>query len=190
MIKRNIISGLLLFSISITLGPYMMGTLGKEEAQVKAQTELQTAFGELRKAQAAQEETRSDAGPDLESVSAVASATARAAKAHINYYFAQFRRGNVALTHAHGNLQGMLNILVGLFLVKLAVDARIRLAISWGFVAGSWIMVGAQIAGNMLGLRWALQGMLPGGYILMLSLFALTLAVIIKGFEEAPQPAD
>ena len=178
MMKANIISGLLLFSISIFLGPYMMRGLPGEEGQVKAQTELREAFGAL----AASRANTEGSAPDL------ARATARATQAHLSYDFAGFRRQNISFTHAHGNLQGMLNILVGLFLAKLAVSRRIQLAVSWGFIAGSWIMVGALFSGNILGLRWALSGMLPGGLILAASLVALTLLVIIKGFKDDTSP--
>jgi len=179
MMKANIISGLLLFSISIFLGPYIMRGLPSEEGQVKAQTELREAFGALAAA-------RRDAENPPEGM---ASITARATQAHLNYDFAGFRRQNISFTHAHGNLQGMLNILVGLFLMRLAVPLRVKQIVSWGFIAGSWIMVGSLFMGNMLGIRSAMMAMFPGGIVLALSLVALTLIVIIKGFEDRPKPA-
>ena len=195
MVKRNIISGLLLFSISIMLGPYMMRVLPKEERAVQLQTELGEAFGALREAQAAlaaPAEPTEDSGERApepptatgDPVEALALATARASRAHVNYYFGSFRRSNFTMTHAHGNLMGIVNILVGLFLAKVAVGARIRLGISWGLIAGSWIMVGALLLGNMFGLRWALQGMIPGGTVFIVSLLALTAAFLWKGTEE------
>lgn len=188
MVKRNIISGLLLFSISIVLGPYMMRVLPKEERAVALQTELGQAFAALRDAQAAIAPAQGDAegedaaaAPSAEAVAALAGATARASSAHVNYYFGSFRRSNVTMTHSHGNLMGIVNILVGLFLARLAVDARLRLAISWGLIAGSWVMVGSLYLGNMFGQRWALQGMIPGGTIFILALFLLTAAFLWKG---------
>ena len=186
MVNRNIISGLLLFSISVLLGPYMMRVLPTEERTVAVQTELREAFGALRAAQNALDAAQGDpaqadeATSKEDAVASLARAAARASRAHVNYYFGDFRRGNFVMTHAHGNLMGIFNIIVGLFLARLAVGDRIKLAISWGFIAGSWIMVGALLLGNLFGQRWALQGMIPGGAIFILSLLALT-AVYIRG---------
>jgi len=179
MMKQNIIAGLLLFCLSITLGPYMMRSLPNEESQVAARTELREAFAELRAAQDALE------GDNVEQVADIANAAARAARAHVNNEFAGFRADNIAFTHAHGNLQGMLNILIGLFLGRLAVHALARQIISWGFIAGAWVMSGSLFLGNMMGQFWALQYMIWGGGILIVSLIGLTLAVIIRGFREA-----
>ncbi|WP_262693355.1 hypothetical protein [Kordiimonas aquimaris] len=182
MVKQNIISGLLLFCISIVLGPYMMRGLQKEEAQVAANTELREAFGALsaaRKAADSQSTTE-----QTEAATPLDVATARAATAHVNYAFAGFRKSHITMTHAHGNLQGMFNILVGLFLARIAINRWQMQIISWGMIAGSWIMVGALMLGNMFGQRWAFQAIASGGTVLILALFALTLAVIIKGFKE------
>ena len=181
MVNRNIISGLLLFSISVLLGPYMMRVLPTEERTVAVQTELREAFGALRAAQDSLAAAQEQADGTVEGATAnLASAAARASRAHVNYYFGSFRRGNFIMTHAHGNLMGIFNIIVGLFLARLTVDDRIKLAISWGFIAGSWIMVGALLLGNLFGQTWALQGMIPGGAIFILALLALT-AVFIRG---------
>jgi hypothetical protein len=198
MMKQNIISGLLLFSISITIGPYLMRGLSQEEAMVNAQSELREAFGELRAARTPIASESEDAAlgdngdavrseASLAEVDILANAAARASTAHVNYYFAQFRQGNLTMTHAHGNLQGMLNILIGLFLANLAISKRQQLIISWGFIVGSWTMVGSLLLGNVFDLRWAFAGIYPGGIILILSLFALTFAVIVKGFGERAQ---
>lgn len=192
MIKRNIVSGLLLFSVSILLGPYMMRVLPTEERAVALQTELSQAFAALREAQAAvtdvegtNEGDTATTPPSDDAVAALASASARAARAHVNYYFGSFRRSNFTMTHAHGNLMGLVNIVVGLFLGRLAIGARFKLAISWGFVAGSWIMVGALLLGNLFGVRWALQGMIPGGTIFIVALLATTAAYLVKGTENS-----
>ena len=122
MINRNIISGLLLFSISVLLGPYMMRVLPTEERTVAVQIELREAFGALRAAQDslataqdADDQAEGAIGKE-EAVANLANAAARASRAHVNYYFGDFRRGNFVMTHAHGNLMGIFNIIVGLFL--------------------------------------------------------------------------
>jgi hypothetical protein len=182
MEKRNIIAGLLLLSVAILLGPYMMRGLHQEQEQVAAQTELREAFAELKSAQESVGEPAAGAAPSGKALAAFASASRRATRAHVNYGFAQDRRGNLTMTHAHGILQGMLNILAGLFLGSLAVGRVVRLGISWGLIAGSWLMVGSLLIGN---LWWqpALKGILWGGTVLILALYALTLAVMARGFH-------
>lgn len=182
MEKRNIIAGLLLLSVSILIGPYMMRGLPQEEEQVAAMTELREAFADLAEKQQAIDADVGQAGDENKTMAAFASASRRAARAHVNYGFSQFRGGNLAMTHAHGNLQGMLNILAGLFLGHLALSRLARLALSWGLIAGSWIMVGALVVGNFW---WptALNAMLWGGTILIVSIYGLTLAVIFRGLQ-------
>jgi len=181
MIKQNIISGLLLFCISIVIGPYMMRGLQQEEAQVAANTELRAAFGALS---AARKVNEAETQEDDEATPALDVATARAATAHVNYAFASFRKNHLKMTHTHGNLQGMLNILVGLFLARIAINRWQMQIISWGMIAGSWIMVGSLFLGNVFGQRWAFQAIAPGGTVLIIALFALTAAVIFKGFKD------
>lgn len=182
MVKQNIIAGLLLFCVSIVLGPYMMRSLQQEEAQVAANTELREAFGALSAARKAGETPANT--EQTETTTSLNKATARAATAHVNYTFASFRKSHITMTHAHGNLQGMFNILVGLFLARIAISRWQLQVISWGMITGSWIMVGALMLGNMFGQRWAFQAIAPGGTVLILALFALTLAVIVRGFKE------
>lgn len=185
MVKQNIISGLLLFCISIILGPYMMRGLATEEAQVAAQTELRDSFRALSASRAANAENA--AANTSTDIPALDAATARAVQAHLNYYFAGFRKNHIKMTHTHGNLQGMLNILVGLFLARIALTHWQMQVISWGMIAGSWIMVGSLMLGNMFGQRWAFQAVAPGGTVLILALFALTAAIIFKGFKTEEQ---
>jgi|GEM_PF-3208164 len=193
MMRQNIIAGLLLFLITISLGPYMMRGLKNEEALVDAQTELMQSFAALRASENAismrdagggeADDISEQSAPKLQDVSALALAATRATRAHVNYTFANFRRDNVTFTHAHGNLQGMLNILVGLFLGKLAVHAIARQLLSLGFIAGAYGMAGSAFLGNMLGQVWALQFMIYGGAILIASIAGLLLVVLFRGFE-------
>ena len=82
----------------------------------------------------------------------------------------------------------IIGILVGLFLGPMAVSRLARLAISWGLIAGSWIMVGALLSGNFW---WptALKAMIPGGAILILTILGLTLAIIFRGFQGSREAA-
>jgi len=182
MEKRNIVAGLLLLSLTILIGPYMMRGLQQEEEQIAARTELQEAFSGLKATQEALGQPTPGATLSGESVAAFAAASRRAARAHANFGFAQNRGDNLTMTHAHGVLQGMLNILAGLFLAHLAVGRWVRVGISWGLIAGSWLMVGSLLIGN---LWWqpALKGIIWGGTVLIMALYGLTLAVLVRGFD-------
>lgn len=180
MEKRNIIAGLLLLCVTVLIGPYMMRGLHQEAEQVAVITELQEAFGELRASQEALGQASAEPGGEL--IAAFAAAARRAIRAQANYGFAQNRGGNLAMTHAHGNLLGMLNILAGLFLGSLAVGRLARLAISWGLIAGAWLMAGSLVIGNFW---WqpALNGIIWGGTLLILALYGLTLAFIAQSLR-------
>lgn len=148
MINKNVLSGLLLFSISILIGPFLMGTFAKETlgpAKMKVFTEASQLDDAL---EAHKDLTDPDARAASTEVIAVA-----AGKTVIEDFKASRvddRWGNFKFSHAHGNLQGILNILMGLVLAQLAIAVKFREVISWLFIAGSWGHAGFFIAGNFL----------------------------------------
>src|SRR4030067_3255516 len=56
---------------------------------------------------------------------------------------------------APGNLEGLLNIVVGVVLMFLAVPAAFKQAISWIFIAGALLHSGLLYLTIALGLPWA-----------------------------------
>ncbi len=68
--------------------------------------------------------------------------------------------------HTHGNLEALLNIVVGLVLGFLAVPALFKQIISWVFIVGALGHSGLLYLAVALGLPWA-QALLasPAGYI-------------------------
>lgn len=95
------------------------------------------------------------------------------------------RWGNFKFSHAHGNLEGILNILAGLVLAQLMIATRFREVISWLFILGSWGHAGFFIAGNFLITEnrelgfFFLSNAKYGGGLLILGLWTLLIAVIL-----------
>ncbi|MCH7805695.1 MAG: hypothetical protein IH995_00930 [Proteobacteria bacterium] len=183
MINKNVISGLLLFSISILIGPYLMGPFAKETLG-PARMKVFTEASELDNALEAHKELTD---PEALAVSTEAIAVA-AGKTVIEDFKASRvndRWGHFVFSHAHGNLQGMLNILVGLVLAQLAIAVRFREIISWLFIAGSWGHAGFFIAGNFLITEhrelgfFFLSNAKYGGGLLILGLGLLLVATIM-----------
>lgn len=183
MINKNVISGLLLFSLSILIGPYLMGPFATETlgpAQMKVFTEAR----ELQRAQIAYEEA-TDATAKAEAADQVAIAAGKTTIEGLKFGQVESRWGNFKFSHAHGNLQGLLNILVGLVLAQLVIATKFREAISWLFILGSWGHAGFFIAGNFLVTEnrelgfFFLSNTKFGGGLLILGLWSLLVAVIL-----------
>jgi len=183
MIAKNVISGLLLFGLSILIGPYMMGSLKTEllapalTAQFTQARALQGALGEYEGA---------DIG-DAKSVAAdaLAGEAGKAVIANIKMKQAEDRFDNFKFSHAHGNLQGILNILMGLMLAQLAISVKFREVLSWLFILGSWGHAGFFILGNFLvaenpklGFFFLVNAKFGGG-LLILGLWLTLIAVVL-----------
>lgn len=89
--------------------------------------------------------------------------------------------------HAHGNLESLLNIAVGLVLSFLAVNVIFKQIISWIFIAGALLHSGMLYLGTVFGLGWA-NTILETGVGPFLILIGLALAGIAAamGFRGEP----
>lgn len=89
--------------------------------------------------------------------------------------------------HAHGNLESLLNIAVGLVLSFLAVNVIFKQIISWIFIAGALLHSGMLYLGTVFGLGWA-NTILETGIGPFLILIGLALAGIAAamGFRGEP----
>ena len=182
MVNKNVLSGLLLFSISILIGPYLMGTFSDEQlmpALMKQFTEARELQGALAGFDEATDDAARAAAADN-----VAVAAGKTAIEGLKAGQVEDRWDNFKFSHAHGNLQGILNILVGLVLAQLVIAAKFREVISWLFIAGSWGHAGFFIAGNFLVTEYREVGFFFlsnakfGGGLLILGLWSLFVAVI------------
>jgi hypothetical protein len=176
MIKKNVISGLLLFSISVLLGPYMMEVVSKD-VLTPITTQNYRIVGGINKALAAYEEIE-DPLALAASSDEIGVEAGKAAVASLKLKEAEWQWGNVVFSHAHGNLEGLLNIAAGLVLAQLIIPALFREVISWLLILGSWGHAGLFIVANI----WfpqLLSYWIYGGALLILGLWALTIAVIL-----------
>ncbi|MEE8294827.1 MAG: hypothetical protein V3R64_03870 [Sphingomonadales bacterium] len=191
MINKNVLSGLLLFSISILIGPFLMGPFADEHlgpAGMKVFTEARELQGALAGFEEAGDEVAKAGAVDQ-----VAIAAGKTTIEQLKYGQVESRWGNFKFSHAHGNLQGILNILMGLVLAQLAIAVKFREVISWLFIAGSWGHAGFFIAGNFLITEnrevafFFLTNAKFGGGLLILGLWLTAIAMIMH--MRAPKKA-
>lgn len=183
MVNKNVLSGLLLFSISVMIGPWMMGVFASDQLGPAGQA----LFGEARELQGAlaAHEGAADEGAKAAAADNVAVAAGKTTVEQLKYGQVESRWGNFKFSHAHGNLQGILNIVVGLVLAQLLIAVKFREVISWLFIVGSWGHAGFFIAGNFLITTnrdlgfFFLSNAKFGGGLLILGILALLVAVIM-----------
>lgn len=178
MVKRNIISGLLLLFLAMMLGPYMVFVGG--DARADARGALTTAMTGLGEASAAYDGDTADAA----AAGNLAASAAKAQLAQAAYDRVSGASGSFKVAHVHGNLEGVLNIVVGLFLGLIAVSEGYRLAASWLLIAGSWLHGGALVLSNF-GLEFLRVGLTVGAALLVLGVLSVLIGVAWKGFREA-----
>lgn len=183
MINKNVLSGLLLFSLSILIGPWLMFSFAKDKlapAQMAMFTEARSLQGALAEVEGAGDEAAKAAATDK-----VAVAAGKTTIEQMKFGGVESRWGNFKFAHAHGNLEGILNILMGLVLLNLAIAVKFREVISWLFIAGSWGHAGFFMAGNFLVSsnptlgRFFLVNGKYGGVLLILALFLTVVAMVM-----------
>lgn len=144
--KKNVVFGFIYLVITAALGPYMItqyfGDVGK------AQGEKQVALSRL------QDLRTNGYEENLEPLSAM-----QVAKADTDGILAINKLNNANLpiddmkvTHAHGNLEAMLNIAVGIALGFIAVSTLFKQAISWIFLLGALVHSGGLYLNSMFGI--------------------------------------
>ena len=135
--KKNIVFGFIYLVFTAALGPYMINNLFPDVGAAR-QTK-QEAVGRLQQLAENEFEENLDALP-VEEI----------AKANTEGILAMNQMANARIPvdsmkggpHAHGNLEAVLNIVVGLTLCFLAAPALIKQAISWIFIAGTLLHSG------------------------------------------------
>lgn len=131
--KKNIVFGLIFFIFTASLGYLMFKNINSEVAA--ADQERKTAIGNLKQYK------NDNYEKDLEKMpaDAIAKAVADGAIALNNLTITRQERVNDIKSgpHAHGNLESMLNILVGILLCFLGVSRLFKQIISWSFILGT-----------------------------------------------------
>jgi hypothetical protein len=183
--KKNIVFGLFYLVLTAALGPYMIVKLFPEVAG--AEDAKQQKLGALQQAQAGNYEI------DLNKMSAeqiaVASADAvlaLSARLNAEEPIDAIKDG----PHAHGNLEALLNIVIGILLAYLAVPMAFKQAISWIFIAGTLLHSGLLYLVNGLQFAWAAKVLASpvatlGPFLILLGLLLAGIAAVM-GYQGAP----
>lgn len=180
--KKNIVFGLLFLVLTAGLGPYMVIQLFP--AVGEAQSAKQTAMSALELM------SSNNFEQDLEPMSAEQIARANSAG-----LLALNQQLNALAPidsvkggpHAHGNLESLLNITIGVVLCFLAVPVLFKQLISWLFILGTLLHSGLLYLSAVFSLPWAgqLLGFGIGPILLLVGLLLAGVAAAI-GFRGTP----
>lgn len=183
--KNNIVFGFFFLVLTAALGPVMI--VKHFPAVAGAEDIKQQKVGALQQAQAGGYEV------DLEKMSAE-----QIAKANTEALLALSARLNAERVideikggpHAHGNLEALLNIAVGMVLMFLAVPVVFKQAISWIFIAGTVLHSGLLFLATGLQFAWAAKWLAspvaPLGPFLILLGLLLTGIAAARGWQATP----
>ncbi|MDH5518711.1 MAG: hypothetical protein OEY36_12990 [Gammaproteobacteria bacterium] len=147
--KKNIVFGFLYLVLTAALGPLMVNMYADFGS---AMVEKQQSVGRL---QALQENEFEE---DLEVLKAE-----QIAKANTAGILSINKLMNAEMPidgikggpHAHGNLEALLNIVVGLVIGMLAVAVWLKQLVSWLFIVGTVMHSGMLYLANVFGFAWA-----------------------------------
>jgi len=176
--KKNIVFGFIFLAFTASLGAMMVNMY--EEYGVAA-GEKQTSVGRLS-------QLKNDGfEEELEPLSAK-----QIAMANTDGILSLSKLGNTEFgidyikggPHAHGNLEALLNIVVGLVLGFVSIAVWQKQLLSWGFIIGTVLHSGMLLLERVFGMAWAGTVLETGigPIIILLSLFLMGLAVAV-GFK-------
>ena len=176
--KKNIVFGFIYLVLTAALGPYMIKNSASDVGA--ALQEKQTPVGRIQKLKESgfEEELEPLKGEQIAKANTDA-ILALNKVTNLESPHARFRS-----THAHGNLEAVLNILAGLVLCFIALAPLYKQIISWIFIAGALLHSGMiylsvafelEIAGKILG-----TGI--GAITVLVSLLSIGIAAAI-GFK-------
>lgn len=172
--KKNVIFGFFYLVLTAALGPYMI--LKHYDDVAASEAAKQQKVGALQQARDSGYEV------DLEKMNAE-----QIAKADADALLALSARLNSRMPideikggpHSHGNLEAMLNIVVGVVLCFLAVPWALKQAISWSFIAGALGHSGLLYLAVAVQLPWA--GDLLGGWFGYIGPSLILLGLLLAG---------
>ncbi|NOZ51947.1 MAG: hypothetical protein GXP08_02205 [Gammaproteobacteria bacterium] len=177
--KKNVVFGFLFLMITAALGPLMIIKYIPEVAV--AQSQKQDVVGRLQSLKA------DDFEEELEPLT-----PQQIAKANTDGVLALNQLINAQQPidvirsgpHAHGNMEALLNIVVGIALSFMAISRVFKQLISWIFIVGTLMHSGLLYLGVMLEMELAFTvlntGIGPGLVLLGLLLAAIAAAIGLK----------
>jgi hypothetical protein len=175
--KYNIVFGFLYLVLTAALGPVMVNNL---PAIDEARADKQQAMGVLQLAASSGFEN----AETLEPMTAADIARANSAALLALNKQLNAELPNTAIKggpHAHGNLEALLNIVVGVVLLFLSVGVRFKQVISSVFILGTLLHSGALYLAVVFNLAWAgtLLGTGIGPVLILLGLLLAGIAAAI-----------
>lgn len=155
--KINIVFGFIYFALTAVLGPTVL-----VPHFYSTQQTLQTAKQSVEKAK---QEVQNPA------------ATAEALTSIFNYLNSEKHFGKGA--HTHGNLESLLNIVVGLLLMSLAIPSNFKALLSVIFLVGAVFHSGMLYLGGIFHMYWAFNLTVIGAIAILTGLLGMCVASAI-----------
>ena len=176
--KKNIVFGFLFLLITASLGPYMVLTLLPDAE--KAALEKQTVLSNLQLVVSSEfEDPETLETMTAEEIAKVNSEAILALNTNLNARITiDIIKGG---PHAHGNLEAVLNIIVGIILGLLTISSLFKQILSWIFIIGTVMHAGMAFLG-VFGFAWAgmLLGTGIGPVLILLGLLLMGLATFVS----------
>ena len=176
--KKNIVFGFLFLFITASLGPYMVVTLLPDVE--KAALEKQKVLSDLQLVVSSEFENPETL--DTMTADEIAKVNSEAILALNTNLNARVSIDTIkGGPHAHGNLEALLNIVVGLVLGLLTISSLFKQIISWIFIVGTIMHAGMALFG-VFGFAWAgmILGTGVGPVLILLGLFLMGLATFVS----------
>lgn len=177
--KKNIVFGFLFLVVTAALGPYMAVEYVPSVDEARAQK--QTSVGRLQTLKADDFEEDLDPLPP-EAIAKANTDGILALNTLINAEqpIAMIKGG----PHAHGNLESLLNIVVGILLGLLAISTKFKQVISWVFILGTVLHSGSLYLIALFQLSWAVTVLNTGvGPVLILLGLLMAGVATIMGYK-------
>ncbi|MEJ2059955.1 MAG: hypothetical protein P8Y64_05640 [Gammaproteobacteria bacterium] len=175
--KKNIVFGFFFFVFTAALGPYMIVKLFPAYGQAQAaQGQAVGALQLLKGSGYSDPQTLAQVDPfklaRLDTDAILAMSATQNAKGAID----SIKGG----AHTHGNLESLLNIVVGFLLAFVAVGRWFKQIISWAFLLGA-VLHSGMLYLSLLGVSWAglVLGTGVGPILILIGLLLMALATAI-----------
>jgi len=179
--KCNIVFGFLYLVLTAALGPVMVNNLPDVNA---AGASKQAAMAPLQLAADSDFENQETLEPMT--ADEIARANSKALLALNTQLNAQLP--NTAIKggpHAHGNLEALLNIAVGVVLLMLTIGTRFKQVISFLFIVGTLLHSGVLYLGVVFSMGWAFTVLGTGiGPVMILAGLLLAGVASIMGIKD------
>lgn len=149
--KKNIVFGFIYLVFTASLGAVMVNMYDDFD---KAMQEKQTSVGRLQQLKENEFEEELDALPPAEIAKANTDGILSLNKIRNTEFAIDSIKGGA---HAHGNLESLLNIVVGIALCFIVVATWLKQLISGLFIVGTILHSGMMYLGVIFEMSWALK---------------------------------